>query len=112
MENTREISVKVFRFNPTRGDTEGRYESYTVPILEQGTSVMNVLQYISEHYDGGLAYYASCRRGECAGCTVRVNGKPKLACLEIVEGDLILEPVAKGKVVKDLLTMPTRSEQT
>ncbi len=106
MENTREINVKIRRFNPAEGDTQSRYESYTVPIVERGTSVMNVLQYISEHYDGGLAYYISCRRGECAGCTVRVNGRARLACLEIVDSDLVLEPMSSGKVVKDLVTIP------
>jgi succinate dehydrogenase/fumarate reductase-like Fe-S protein len=96
----------VFRFNPRQGETEGRFETYAVPIVERGTSVLNVLQYISEHCDGGLAYYASCRRGECAGCSLRVNGKVRLACLEIVDGDLVLEPVARERVVKDLLVTP------
>ena len=106
MNETREISVKVFRFNPRQGETKSRMETYTVAIVEGGTSVMNVLHYISEHYDGGLAYYASCRRGACAGCAVRVNGKVRLACLEIVDGDLVLEPVAEDRVLKDLLAMP------
>ncbi len=110
MNETREISVKVFRFNPRQGETEGRWEAYTVPIVQGGTSVMNVLHYISEHYDGGLAYYASCRRGACAGCSVRVNGKVKLACLEIVDGDLVLEPVAADRVLKDLLAAPGRQD--
>jgi len=73
-----------------------------VPVV-QGMSVLNVLQFISENYDGGLAYYISCRRGNCAGCTIRVNGKSKLACSEMVTDDLILEPVSKDRVIKDLL---------
>ena len=111
MEKSREINVRVFRFNPLQGDTEGKYEDYTVPIIEHGMSVLNVLQYISEHHDGGLAYYSSCRRGECAGCAMKVNGKPKLACLEIVNGDIVLEPIAKRQIIKDLLTMPTRKQE-
>ena len=62
-ESNKEIKVKVFRFNPAR-DKEAKYQAYNVPIVER-TSVLNVLQYISEHYDGGLAYYISCRRGAC-----------------------------------------------
>lgn len=103
MENMREIQVKIFRFNSRQANTEGRYDSYVVPIVEQGTTVMNVLHYISEHCDSSVAYYSSCRRGVCAGCAVRVNGKPRLACSEIVSGDLVLEPIKKDKIIKDLL---------
>lgn len=109
MENSKEIKVKIFRFSPLKGDKGGKYETYSVPVV-QGMSVLNVLQFISENYDGGLAYYISCRRGNCAGCTIKVNGKPKLACVEIVKGDLTLEPVSQDRVIKDLIVKPTRKE--
>jgi succinate dehydrogenase/fumarate reductase-like Fe-S protein len=34
---------------------------------------------------------------------VRVNGKPMLACSELAEKDMTLDPVNKKKVIKDLL---------
>lgn len=111
MERVREIEVKVYRYDSINNMAEERLDIYRVPIVEGGTSVLNVLQYISENFDGGLGYYFSCRRGECAGCAITVNGKPRLACLEIVEGDLVLEPVGKGRVLKDLLTIPVQTEQ-
>lgn len=108
-ENHQEVNVKVLRFNPAR-EKEARYQTYIVPLAGQ-MSVLNVLQYITEHYDGGLAYYASCRIGKCTGCTVRVNGKARLACTELVQGDLTLEPVSRGRVVKDLLIKPAGKEE-
>ncbi len=70
----------------------------------------NALQHINEEYDGGLAHYLSCRRGICAECMVRVNGRVVLACTELVRGDITVEPVKKDRVVKDLVTMRTRPE--
>lgn len=98
-ENT--ARVRVFRFNPET-DQSPRYETYEVPI-GTGKSIFNALVYINEHYDGGLAHYVSCRRGVCAGCLVRVNGKVRRACTEILRGDVTIDPVSKDRVVKDLL---------
>ena len=101
--------MKVYRFNPAK-DKEVRYQTYVVPLAGQ-MSVLNVLQYINEHYDGGLAYYASCRIGKCTGCIVRVNGKSRLACTEPVQGDLTLEPVSPKQVIKDLLVKHAGKEE-
>ena len=95
------IEVKVFRFNPYV-DREARYEVYKVPFIE-GSTVSNVLQYINEEHDGGLAHYLSCRRGICAECRVRVNGKVVLGCMELVRGDITIEPVTPDRVIKDLV---------
>lgn len=97
----KKINVKVYRYNPVK-DSSPHYETYEIPITT-GMSIYNVLQYINENYDGGLSHYCSCRLGVCKGCMVRVNGKPLLACSELAEGDMTLEPVSEKKVVKDLL---------
>ncbi len=97
----RNIKVKVYRHNPAT-DSASRYETYEVPITT-GMSIYNVLQYINETYDGGLSHYCSCRLGVCKGCMVNVNGKPKLACAELAEGDMTIDPINKKKVIKDLL---------
>ncbi len=100
-ETPQTIQVKIFRFNPHM-DKEPRYEVYTVPFIE-GSTVSTILRAINEEYDGGLAHYLSCRRGICKECMVRMNGKPVVACTEIVRGDITLEPVRKEWVVKDLV---------
>ncbi len=102
MNSGKIIKVRVSRFNPALDQKQPEFRTYEVPITE-AVSVLNVLQYINEQYDGGLAFYVSCRRGLCAGCAVRVNGKPKLACTELVTGDLTIEPLSQHRVLKDLL---------
>jgi succinate dehydrogenase/fumarate reductase-like Fe-S protein len=105
----RTVEVKVFRFNPSV-DQEPRFEIHKVPLIE-GSSVSNILQYINEEYDGGLAHYLSCRRGICAECMVKVNGKPALACTEIVRGDITIEPIKREWVIKGLLIIrPKRDD--
>ena len=99
--NEKIIKVKVFRCDPNEDNTH-RYETYDVPI-SSGMSAYNVLQYINENIDGSLSYYCSCRIGVCKGCMMRVNGKATLACSEIVEDDVTLEPINEKKVIKDLL---------
>jgi succinate dehydrogenase/fumarate reductase iron-sulfur protein len=98
---TKKIQVKVYRHNPAK-DPSSHYDTYEVPITT-GMSIYNVLQYINENYDGGLSHYCSCRLGVCKGCMVRVNGKPMLACAELAEKDMTIDPVNKKKVIKDLL---------
>ena len=88
MDQQKIIKVRIRRCKPAEGKKE-EYTTYEVPI-EKGWSVSNVLKYINEHVDGGLAHYLSCRRGICQECIVRVNGKPKLACMEMVFGDITL----------------------
>lgn len=96
------VKARIYRIDRSAGNQAGRYQEYEVP-LQDRMSVLNLLQYVNEHYDGGLAYYVSCRRGLCAGCAVRVNGKSKLACVELVTGDVTIEPLSEDRVVKDLL---------
>ncbi|MCP4683395.1 MAG: succinate dehydrogenase [Desulfobacterales bacterium] len=98
------IQVKVFRFNPSM-DTESYYQTYDVP-FEEGMSAMDALDYIYQDLDSTLAYYdhAGCSLGICAKCTGRINNRPGLFCQTPVTGDIILEPIRKGVVIKDLVT--------
>jgi len=95
------IEIKIRRWSP-EVDRKPHYQTYQVPYQEM-MSVANALQYINEHFDGGLAYGLSCRNGLCMGCVMRVNGKAVLACKEIVKGDLIIEPLDEKRVIKDLI---------
>ena len=97
------ITVRVFRFDPS-ADKEPYFSSYDVPFAE-GMSAMNALDYIYQNLDPTLAYYdhAGCALGICGRCTGRVNGKPALFCQAMVEGDLVLEPLSRESVIKDLV---------
>lgn len=94
------VQVKIRRFNPKR-DKNPTYKTYEVP-LTFGMTAMNVLNYIYENLDSSLAYYNCCKRGFCKGCYVHANGKSSLACLTIVKSDIILEPLPRHELIKDL----------
>ena len=96
----RDISVTCSRFDPSR-DAESRFQEYVVP-LGFGMSVMNVLDYIYENLDASIAYYSNCHRGICGRCAMLVNGERRLACAELVTGDLVLEPLPGRAIVRDL----------
>jgi len=94
--------VKVRIKRSVTGKVEGRFEEYEVP-LEEKMSVFNALEYIGNRLDPGLAYYASCRIGKCLGCTLKVNGKLRLACTTLVDGDITLEPDHRYPIIRDLV---------
>jgi succinate dehydrogenase/fumarate reductase-like Fe-S protein len=97
------IEVKVFRFDPSV-DRGPRYQTYRVP-LEKGMSAMTALDYIYQNLDGTLSYYdhAACDLGICARCSGLINGQPGLFCQAVLQGDVILEPSSKERVLKDLV---------
>ena len=97
------ISAKVFRFDPSV-DKEPYYRTYELA-LKPGSSAMDILDHIYEHLDGTLTYYdhAACSLGICARCIGRINGKPGFLCQTLVQGDVILEPVSKSRVIRDLV---------
>lgn len=94
------IEVRIKRFDPSDGEAP-HFQSYRVDI-ENGATVLSVLKEIYETQDHSLAFYYSCRIGKCAGCQVQVNGKVRLACTEVVKGDILLEPQPGYAVVRDL----------
>jgi len=106
MPGTRTITVKILRQNPMLNE-EPHYVRYEVPFdTDRKTSVMNVLEYVSDNLDPSLAYYVSCHVGLCGGCLMKINGQLSLACREEVGGDLVIEPSPRGRVVRDLLVVP------
>lgn len=105
----KKIQVKILRC-PSTGGAEPYFESYHVP-LTGAMSVSNVLQYINEQMNGGLAFYVSCRQGLCRGCALRVNNRPVFACTELVSTDIVIEPLNADKAVRDLV-IPKESRRS
>jgi len=99
-DNAKNITVECFRFDPDK-DSEPHFQKYEVPFVKD-SSVLDMLNYIYENLDPSLGFYASCRRGACARCNMKINGKARFACAELVTGDLKLEPIRPEKVVRDL----------
>lgn len=95
------IKVKVFRYDPKR-DKKPNFQVYKVPANET-FSILDVLIYIYEHYDGSLAFRYSCKMGKCGSCTVLANKKPVCACRTLVEDGMIIEPLPNFPVIRDLV---------
>jgi succinate dehydrogenase/fumarate reductase-like Fe-S protein len=96
MEDQSTILVKVRR-EQGNGLTE-----YDVPV-EDGMSVFNVLERIRNDIDPTLAFLISCRIGKCDICLLRVNGKTRWSCTEPPTNGMVLEPVDRYTVLKDLV---------
>lgn len=79
---------------------------HEVPVTG-GTSVLSVLDHVQRHLRPDLAYLASCRRGFCDVCLVKVNGRVVRSCLELVGGDALrIEPARADRAVRDLVLRP------
>ena len=97
---------------PPESNEGSNEQSFELPDLS-GASVSNALQYINRHIDGSVAYYLSCRRGLCACCVVRIDGKIEKACVVPARDGMVLEPVKQSLLIKDTvvhLGMPRTSE--
>ena len=83
-----------------------RSDRYRVEI-EEGMTVLDVMEHIFTLHDPTLAYRYSCRTGLCATCNVMINGKPGLSCTILAtpgeNGVLSLAPLPRGETVKDLV---------
>lgn len=77
-----------------------REEVFEVPV-PPGASVSTVLQSINRRVDGSVAYYLSCRRGLCACCVVRVDGRIEKACVTLATDGMVIEPIRTELLVKD-----------
>ena len=102
------MKAKIYRFHPETG-REPYYDTFEVDIkAEDRKTVQDLLEYIGDHLDGTLSFYShsACRQGICGRCAVKVNGRVRLACNEVLTGqDVVLEPAGK-QVVKDLVSAP------
>jgi fumarate reductase iron-sulfur subunit len=62
-----------------RGKADGRYQAFSVPLLENQT-VLDVVTWVQRHADPTLAYRFACRVGMCGSCAMTVNGRPRWTC--------------------------------
>jgi len=100
MKKEKTIRVAVFRYDPDL-DKAPYFNSYDVPFSEK-MSVTNVLEHIYENLDHSLAFFVSCKRGNCSRCVVAIEGRNCLACTTEVKGDVKIEPAKGRKVIRDL----------
>ncbi|MHA1741034.1 MAG: fumarate reductase (CoM/CoB) subunit TfrB [Candidatus Thorarchaeota archaeon] len=103
------FKVKIERYDPDI-DEAPYFEEFDVE-YEPGMTVLDALLYIQDKYDSSLAFRWECRGGQCGSCAIRVNTIARLACRAKVEPDqdLVLQPMEKMPVIKDLVVDMTRT---
>merc|ERR550514_1452744 len=67
--------------------------------------ILDAILKIKDEMDSSLAMRRSCREGICGSCSVNVNGKNGLACLEYIEpgAPIEIQPLPHTYVLKDLV---------
>ena len=101
MEKEDTAKVTIYRFDPAKDD-KPRYDVYeNVPC--KAMRVSDVLNYIYQNIDSTLVFRYSCRMGLCDACLMKVNGKVEVVCKKPAEKEMLIEPVDKFVVLKDLV---------
>jgi len=93
------LCVTIARSDP------GAPRQFIVP-RRQPMALLDVLLDIQRWHDPTLAFRWSCRIAMCGTCTVRLDGRPVLACQTPVEPqrrELEIEPLGGLPVVRDLI---------
>lgn len=103
MMNEKIVKVTVSRCDPVKNE-DAYHQTFEVPVVP-GMAVLQALDYIYENLDHTLAYYdhGICAQGICKRCTALVNGKPELICQYQVVEDVLVEPLPKFRLIKDLV---------
>lgn len=96
MDENSTIRVRV------RRAPEDRLDEYEIP-CEPGMSVFNVLESIRNELDPTICFLISCRIGKCDICLLKVDGKTRWSCTEPPHDGMLLEPLDRYEVLKDLV---------
>ncbi|HHH37657.1 MAG TPA: succinate dehydrogenase iron-sulfur subunit, partial [Epsilonproteobacteria bacterium] len=104
----KEITIKAFRFN-AETDYLPYYKTYEMKV-ENHELILDLLNRIKWEHDGSFSYRRSCRHGICGSCSIKVNGKPVLACkenawdmIDLFGDELIFDPQSKKRAIKDMI---------
>ena len=81
-------------------------QEYTVD--NRGQTLLEMLKEIKSQDDSSLTFRHSCGSGICGSCSVRIDGRPVLACRHKPVGDtIIVEPLQSFEVLRDLVVDET-----
>jgi glycerol-3-phosphate dehydrogenase subunit C len=93
-------TIRISRFNPET-DSRPVLMDYRVPCSGR-ESVLGALLFIYEEVDSTLLFNYGCRYRSCGKCAMKIDGKPKLACETPVSDGMVLEPLDRLPVIRDL----------
>lgn len=100
------VQVTIRKCDPAQ-DEAPAYVTYTVPYARE-MRILEALDYIVEELGESLAYHWFCGVKKCGLCALMVNGRPRLACWEPVEAEMVLEPIPNYPVIRDLVVDRSR----
>ncbi len=95
------MKIQVSRFDPDV-DVAPRLQEFVIPAA-YGRNVLQALIYIYDNVDSTLAFCYGCRLKNCGLCGVSINGKPRLACMTELRDGMVVEPMAKLPLLRDLM---------
>ena len=101
MENPAMSTVKILRFDPERSPSSF-FQEFWVPFDKEKT-ILDALYYIYSHLDGSLAFRGSCFTGWCKVCMLKVNGKVIFPCKQWMTKEMVIEPLPRYPVIRDLI---------
>ena len=96
-----EYLIKIKRYDPEKKE-ESQQQSFGVQGAK-GEKITYGLNEIQKKYDPSMSYIIGCKTGHCGLCSMMINGKPKLACMENLDQESELEALKGLPVVKDLV---------
>lgn len=108
MSDTVELNLAIKRFDPDHNRSWiQNYRLRAGRILR----LVDVLRRINSEQDPTLAWSSSCEHGQCGTCSLKINGRPVLACELLVgqavsmfgSNNLFIEPITAAPVVRDLV---------
>jgi succinate dehydrogenase / fumarate reductase iron-sulfur subunit len=104
-----EVTFRIKRFNPEI-DTKPAFKEYVLDV-EPTDRVLDALFRIKWYQDGSLTFRRSCAHGICGSDAMRINGRNRLACKELMldyGNRITIEPLLGFQVVKDLVVDMTK----
>jgi fumarate reductase iron-sulfur subunit len=104
------VKVKIQRFCKHREPENSILVDYEVPM--ENVTLLEALTYIKTKIDPTLTFSSGCKSEVCGSCSVRVNGKEKLACgYKLQDGDVV-EPLRYMEILKDLVVEHNKAQET
>jgi succinate dehydrogenase / fumarate reductase iron-sulfur subunit len=104
-----EVTLRIKRFNPEI-DVKPAFKEYTLDV-EPTDRVLDALFRIKWHQDGSLTFRRSCAHGICGSDAMRINGRNRLACKELMLDygkKITIEPLIGFRVIKDMVVDMTQ----
>ncbi|HIP58796.1 MAG TPA: succinate dehydrogenase/fumarate reductase iron-sulfur subunit [Campylobacterales bacterium] len=104
------MKIKIQRFCKHREPENAVMVDYELP--DGDITLLNALTFIKSKIDPTLTFSSGCKSEVCGSCSVRVNGKEKLACGYKVQDRDIVEPLRYAEILKDLVVDHNKAQET